>query len=107
MGQVMVKALAAVSVLGAFIAALLAATELQAAATVACPFQGKTVQVVIANTKDGPRSCNAVCIWSYTNVPLRGAGGAMLETGETRTVFNNTAPFKIDGLVTSEIVCNR
>ena len=103
----MVKALAGVGFLGALVGTLLAATELEAAATVSCNFRGKTVQVVIANSKDGPRSCNAVCIWSYANVPLRGAGGALLETGETRTVYNSTAPYNIDGVVTSDIFCNR
>jgi hypothetical protein len=99
----MVKALAALVLLGA----MLAATELEAAATVSCDFRGKTVQVVIVNSKDSPRSCNAMCVWRYGNVAFRGAGGAILANGETRTVYNSSAPSAIDGVVTSDITCNR
>ncbi len=88
---------------------LLAAGASHAAATVSCPFQGKVVRVVIANSKDIPRSCNAVCVWAYANaqVALRGAGGAALELGESRTVYNSVAPYPVNGVVTSEINCNR
>ena len=91
--------------------ALIAPHAVSASATVSCPFQGNTVRVVIANDKEGPRSCNATCVWAYPSgnlsVPMRGAGGAMLQIGESKTVYNANAPNKIDGLVTSDITCNR
>ncbi len=99
----MVKPLAA----AAFLAALVIATSAEAAATLTCPYQGKQVQVVITNSKDGPRSCNAVCVWSYAKVPLRGQGGAALESGESKSVYHSTAPVNVDGLVTSDLNCNR
>ena len=76
-------------------------------ATVACTFNGKAVQAIITNSKDGPRSCNATCVWSYNNVLYRGAGGAVLGAGESKTIYNNTAPMKIDGVAASGITCNR
>ena len=99
------RTLAALLMLGT----LLAAGAGHAAATVSCPFQGNAARVVITNSKDGPRSCNALCVWAYANaqVPLRGTGGAQLETGEAKTVYNSSAPYPINGVVTSEINCNR
>ena len=78
-----------------------------AGATVSCPYSGKKVQVIITNSKDGPRSCNAECVWRYGNVAYKGAGGAMLETGEAKTAYNSIAPYPIQGVVTSDINCNR
>lgn len=87
--------------------ALLAAPALHAAATVTCPFNGKQVQTVVANTKDAPRSCNAVCVWRYGDIALRGEGGAMLQPGESKTIYHTIAPVPIDALVGSDINCNR
>lgn len=84
-----------------------AAAPADAAATVACRYNGKNVQAVVTNSKDGPRSCNAACVWRYGNVAYRGTGGAVLEDGETKTVYNSVAPYKIDGVVASDIQCNR
>jgi hypothetical protein len=86
---------------------LAGARTAQADATVTCPFQGKQVQTVIANTKDAPRSCNAVCVWRYGDIALRGAGGAMLQSGESKSVYHSIAPYPIDALLGSDINCNR
>jgi hypothetical protein len=40
-------------------------------------------------------------------VLYRGAGGAVLGAGESKTIYNNTAPMKIDGVAASGITCNR
>jgi hypothetical protein len=91
----------------ALLAGLVVAGPAAADATVTCRYDGKKVQTIISNSKDGPRSCNAVCVWHYRNIPFRGVGGAMLDNGETKAVFNATAPYTIDGVVGSDINCNR
>ncbi len=90
-----------------FLAVLLAAAAAQAQPTVICKFHGKAVQTILINTKDGQRACNAVCVWRYGNVAFRGAGGALLQSGETQTVFNSTAPFDIEAVIGSDVSCNR
>ena len=97
----------AVVVLLASALAAVTAAPADAAATVACRFKGKNVQAVITNSKDGPRSCNAACVWRYGSVAYKGMGGAQLEDGETKTVYNSVAPYTIDGVVASDISCNR
>jgi len=77
------------------------------AATVTCPFDGRAVRTVIANPRDKARSCNATCIWRYGQVLYRGAGGAMLAAGESKTVYNALAPVKIDAAVQSGISCDK
>ena len=99
------KALA-VAIFGAFLG-LTPSPAARADATVACPFNGKQVQTVVTNSKDGPRSCNAVCVWRYGDIALRGLGGAMLQSGETKTVYHIVAPYPIDAVVGSDINCNR
>ena len=77
-------------------------------ATVSCPFDGKLARTVISNPKDIQRSCNATCVWAYGgNVPFRGAGGAILAPGETKSVWNASAPMKIDTAVASGITCDK
>ena len=110
-GQVMQRARAIIVCIGAAAGVLtgvpLGPRSAHADATVTCPFQGKQVQTVIANTKDAPRSCNAVCVWRYGDIALRGAGGAVLQSGESKTVYHTIAPYPIDALVGSDINCNR
>jgi len=95
-----------VAILGALLS-LAPSPAARADATVACPFNGKQVQTVVTNSKDGPRSCNAVCVWRYGDIALRGLGGAMLQSGETKTVYHIVAPYPIDAVVGSDINCNR
>ena len=76
-------------------------------ATLACNFQGKNVQVLITNSKDTARSCNAVCTWRYANVPFRGTGGAQLEPGETKTAYRGTAPYPITSVYSKDLTCDR
>jgi hypothetical protein len=104
MGQAMPRS--AVAALLILLSAAAAGTAI-ADATVACNFNGKAVQAIIVNSKDGPRSCNATCVWSYANMLYRGAGGAILGAGESKTIYNNVAPMKIDGVAASGITCNR
>ena len=84
-------------------------TGAPAGATVSCPFEGKLARTVISNPRDIQRSCNASCVWYYggSNVPFRGAGGALLAAGESKTVWNATAPMKIDTAVASGITCDK
>jgi hypothetical protein len=84
-----------------------AAAPAGAGATIVCNFKGNAVQAVIVNSRDLPRSCNATCVWYYANMPLRGAGGAVLAAGESKTIYNSVAPVKIDGLAASGITCNQ
>lgn len=77
-------------------------------ATVSCPFDGKLARTVISNPKDIQRSCNATCVWAYGgNMPFRGAGGAILAPGESKSVWNASAPMKIDTAVASGITCDK
>jgi hypothetical protein len=72
-----------------------------------CDFSGRTVKAIITNSKDGPRSCNAWCVWYYGGVTYRGNGGAALDSGESKAVYNSIAPVKIDGLAAKDLQCNR
>lgn len=98
---------AALLILLAVLLSGVAAGPADADATVACNFKGNAVQAVITNSRDIPRSCNATCVWSYANVLYRGAGGAVLATGESKVIYNSTAPMKIDGVAASGITCNQ
>ena len=98
---------AALSSMLVMAALLSGATQANADATLSCVFRGKTVQVVIANTKDGPRACNAVCIWRYPGGLFRGLGGAALEGGESKSAFNGTAPAPVEAVHSSNLSCNR
>jgi hypothetical protein len=103
-GQVMARlGIASLMITAWVVAALPAAAD----ATLTCDFKGRTVRAIIANSKDGPRSCNASCVWYYGRISYRGTGGAALDSGETKTVYNSIAPVKIDGLATSDLNCNR
>lgn len=86
---------------------LAGATHAEAAATLACNFKGKTVQVLITNSNDTPRSCNAVCTWKYAAGSFRGVGGAILQSGEAKSVFSSIAPDVIESLQAADIKCNR
>lgn len=108
MGQAMPRpAVAASLVLLVTVLAGAAAPPARADAQVVCNFKGSTVQAIIINSPDLPRSCNATCVWSYANVLYRGAGGARLAVGESKVIYNNTAPMKIDGVAASGITCNQ
>jgi hypothetical protein len=79
----------------------------QTSATVTCPFDGRAVRTIIANPRDHARSCNATCIWRYGQVLFRGAGGAQLGPGDSKTVYNALAPVAIDAAVQSGITCDK
>jgi hypothetical protein len=79
----------------------------QTTATVTCPFDGRAVRTIIANPRDTTRACNATCIWRYGQILYRGAGGARLAPGESKTVYNALAPVKIDAAVESGISCDK
>jgi hypothetical protein len=79
----------------------------RADATLACNFSGKSVQALVTNSNDGPRSCNAVCTWRYANVPFRGTGGAQLEAGEAKTAYRGTAPYPITSVYSKDLTCDR
>lgn len=91
----------------ALAAAVAASGDARAEATLACNFQGKNVQVLITNSKDGARSCNAECVWRATNVPFRGTGGAQLEAGESKTAFRGQAPQPVTSLYSKNLTCDR
>jgi len=88
-------------------AAVWASGHAHAEATLTCNFQGKNVQVLITNSKDGPRSCNAECVWRATNVPFRGIGGAQLEAGEAKTAYRGQAPGPVTSLYSKNLTCDR
>ncbi|MBV8167715.1 MAG: hypothetical protein JO021_13045 [Alphaproteobacteria bacterium] len=79
----------------------------RADATLACNFKGKNVQVLITNSKDGPRSCNAECVWRATNIPFRGTGGAQLDAGEAKTAFRGQAPMPVTSVYSHSLTCDR
>jgi hypothetical protein len=84
-----------------------ASAPARADATLVCDFSGRTVKATITNSKDGSRSCNAWCVWYYGRITYRGNGGAALDSGESKTVYNSIAPVKIDGLAAKDLQCNR
>jgi hypothetical protein len=87
--------------------AVLAPHGAQAEATLACNFKGKNVQALITNSKDGPRSCNAVCTWRTASAPFRGTGGAQLGPSESKSAYNGTAPQPIISLYSKDLTCDR
>jgi hypothetical protein len=89
------------------LASMLVPGGARAEATLACNFKGKNVQVLITNSKDGPRSCNAECVWRATNVPFRGTGGAQLEAGEAKTAYHGQAPMPVTSVYSHSLTCDR
>ena len=84
-----------------------AANSAQAAATLQCKYNGRNVQALITNAKDGPRSCTAECVWYYANIPFTGTGGAQLEAGEAKTAYRGTSPRVIERVYSQKLNCDR
>src|SRR5262249_46244301 len=87
--------------------AMLLPGSTHAEATLQCNFKGKNVQALITNSKDGPRSCNAECVWRATNVPFRGTGGAQLGPGESQTAYRGQAPLPVTSVYSHSLTCDR